>query len=157
MNTLDTKIKELVFFLNTPPTVKTIGSCQGHDDGGETGTYDIPYISFTCIDRRVLGFLASLRFAYENPSELLPKYRKNQPRLHADWCIYVIMGEDPEYSSEELKADNRHEDYVFYVLQPDRYSYDKPSDIYGDFSEILKYYQWKWKRIKISKTLNNFR
>lgn len=153
MNVLDPKIKELVYFLNTLPTVKTLGSCQGHDDGGETGNFDIPYISFTCIDRRVLGFLACFRFAYENPSEILPKYREYQPRLHADWDIHVITGEDPEYSPEELKEDNRQEDYVFYVLQPDRCSYDKPSEIYSDFSEILKYYKWKWERIK--KTLNN--
>ncbi|HWR27536.1 MAG TPA: hypothetical protein VN377_03755 [Candidatus Thermoplasmatota archaeon] len=148
MNAIDTKIKNLVYFLNTLPTVKTIGSCQEHDDGGETGNFLVPYISFTCNDRRVLGFLASLRFAYEDPSEILPKYRKNQPWLRADWCIYVITGEDPEYSPEELKADNRQEDYVFYVLQPNRYSYDKPSDIYVDFSVILKYYQWKWKKMK---------
>lgn len=143
MNVLDPKIKELVNFLNTLPTVKTLGSCQGHDDGGKTGNFNVPYISFTCIDRRILGFLASFRFAYENPSEILPEYRKYQPRLHADWCIYVITGEDPECSPEELKVDNREEDYVCYVLQPDRYSYNKPSDIYGDLSEILRFYKWK--------------
>jgi len=145
---LDKKIKKLVCFLNTLPTVKTIGSCQGHDNGGKTGNFDHPYITFVCADKRILGLLTSLDFAYEDLSEILPEFWKRQPHLKAYWEVLVVRANDSECTPEELKTENQEEDYVNYELEPYRFSYDKPSDIYGDFKEILKYYKWKWKRVK---------
>ena len=45
MSGIDTKIEPLVKFLNQLDGVFTIGSCQGHDDGGGSGEWVYPYLS----------------------------------------------------------------------------------------------------------------
>ena len=69
MSGIDTKIEPLVKFLNQLDGVLTIGSCQGHDDGGGSGEWVYPYIKFKCINNRTLGFLASIEDAYKSINE----------------------------------------------------------------------------------------
>jgi len=152
MNELDEKIKPLVDFLNTLPTVQTVGSCQGHDDGGDTGNFDEPYVVFNCTNNRVLGFLTSFRYTYEVPKGMKKEYNIHRPHLKVKWNISIQSEEDSEHTPEELKKDGKRQIYACYVLQPDYNSYEKPSHIYKDITEILKYYKWKWKRIKMHKT-----
>ena len=46
---VDVEIRPLVNFINNLEGVTTIGSCQGHDDGGKSGKWLYPYIKFRCI------------------------------------------------------------------------------------------------------------
>jgi hypothetical protein len=133
-----------VNFLNTLDGIKTIGSCQGHNDGGDTGNFNEPYITFICSNIRNLGLLASLCCAYEDSEEWIPERRKEQPKLKAYWSISVLAGEDSECTPEELIKDGRNpEEYVMYCLSPDPVSYVKPTDVYSDLKEILRYYKIK--------------
>jgi len=103
MDELDEKIKPLVDFLNTLPTVKTIGSCQGHDDGGETGNFDEPYVLFHCTNNRVLGFLASFRYTYESTKGMKKEYKIHRPHLKAVWNISISSEEDSEHTPRRIK------------------------------------------------------
>ena len=47
MSGIDTKIEPLVKFLNQLDGVFTIGSCQGHDDGGGSGEWVYPCLLYT--------------------------------------------------------------------------------------------------------------
>ena len=49
MSGIDTQIQPLVEFLNQLDGINTIGSCQGHDDGGESGEWVYPYIKFKSV------------------------------------------------------------------------------------------------------------
>lgn len=160
---LDEKVKNLVFFLNTLPTVKTIGSCQGHDDGGETGEYYHPFITFYCKNNKVMSFLASLDSAYLDENELSDiclDCRKHLPHLQAKWAIYANWVTDKKVTIEEYKANkhskftlkghkaNKQKGYVIFSLKPRSCSFVKASDIWDDLKEILKYYIWEWKRVQ---------
>ena len=99
MSGIDTKIEPLVKFLNQLDGVFTIGSCQGHDDGGGSGEWVYPYIKFKCINNRTLGFLASLEDAYKSINEQAElKYFNSslafEPDLNGDWCIEVVKNID---------------------------------------------------------------
>ena len=61
---VDKKITNLVDFINSLKGVETLGSCQGHDNGGQTGEWVFPYIKFKCLDNRSLGLLASIEYIY---------------------------------------------------------------------------------------------
>ena len=68
--TIDIKIKPLIDFLNSLNGVSTLGSCQGHDNGGQTGEWVFPYIKFKCLDNRSLGLLASIEYIYSDLRKL---------------------------------------------------------------------------------------
>ena len=143
MSGIDTKIEPLVKFLNQLDGVITIGSCQGHDDGGESGEWVYPYIKFKCINNRTLGFLASLEDAYKSINEQAElKYFNSslafEPDLNGDWCIEVVKNID-------FNDDNIEDEYAMYVLRADLNSFDKPSKIYSDFEEILSWYKYQFK------------
>jgi len=139
---IDKKIKELVEFLNTLPDLKTIGSCQGHDDGGHTGNFDSPYIKFRCHNQKTLGFIASIKRAYENTEDWIEEYKKRKPKLIGLWDVSL-----EEANDSECIIDLSKDDYVTYLIEPFYSSFDKPSDLYNDFKEILKWYKWKAKRV----------
>ena len=63
---IDKKIKNLVDFINSLKGIETLGSCQGHDNGGQTGEWVFPYIKFKCLDNRSLGLLASIEYIYSD-------------------------------------------------------------------------------------------
>ena len=67
---VDVKIKPLVDFINSLKGVETLGSCQGHDNGGQTGEWVFPYIKFKCLDNRSLGLLASIEYIYSDLRKL---------------------------------------------------------------------------------------
>ena len=99
MSGIDTKIELLVKFLNQLDGVITIGSCQGHDDGGSSGEWVYPYIKFKCTNNRTLGFMASLEDAYKSINEQAElKYFNSslafEPDLNGDWCIEVVKNID---------------------------------------------------------------
>ena len=94
MQGLDIEIEQLVEFLNQLDGINTIGSCQGHDDGGESGEWIYPYIKFKCTNNQTLGFLASLEDAYKSINEQAEsKYfdpsLAYEPDLNGAWCIEV--------------------------------------------------------------------
>lgn len=141
---LDEKIKELCVFINNLDGIRTIGCCQGHDDGGKTGNFDEPYLTFITTNQRNLGLLSSLMYAYQDTDDWSKEDKKILPKLKAYWNIIVLPGEDSECSPKELLEDGRSTDeYVLYCLSPHPDSYEKPSDIYSDFDKILKYYKIK--------------
>ena len=143
MSGIDRKIEPLVEFLNQLDGIITIGSCQGHDDGGESGEWIYPYIKFKCTNNQTLGFLASIEDAYKSINEQAEsKYFDSslafEPNLYGDWCIEVVKNID-------FNDDNIEDEYVMYVLRADLNSFDKPSEIYGDFEEILSWYKYQFK------------
>ena len=143
MSGIDTKIEPLVKFLNQLDGVITIGSCQGHDDGGGSGEWVYPYIKFKCTNNRTLGFLASLEDAYKSINEQAElKYFNSslafEPDLNGDWCIEVVKNID--FNEQHIDGE-----YAMYVLRANTNSFNKPSDIYGDFNEILNWYKYQLK------------
>ena len=141
MSGIDTQIQPLVEFLNHLDGVITIGSCQGHDDGGDLGEWVYPYIKFKCINNRTLGLLASLEDAYKSINQQAEsKYFDSslafEPDLNGNWCIEVVNNID-------FNDGNIEGEYAMYVLRADLNSFDKPSDIYGDFNEILNWYKYQ--------------
>ena len=145
MSGIDIEIKPLVEFLNQLDGIHTIGSCQGHDYGGNSGEWVYPYIKFKCTNNRTLGFLASLEDAYKNINEQAEsKYFDSslafEPDLNGDWCIEVVKNID-------FNDENIDDEYAMYVLRADLNSFDKPSEIYGDFKEILSWYKYQFKLI----------
>ena len=142
---IDTKIKPLVEFLNQLDGIITIGSCQGHDNGGDSGEWVYPYIKFKCTNNQTLGFLATLEDAYKSIKEQAEsKYFDSalafEPDLNGDWCIEVVNNMD-------FNDKNIEDEYAMYVLRADLRSFDKPSEIYGDFKEILNWYKYQFKLI----------
>ncbi len=139
---IDERIKPLYNLLNSLPEVRTIGSCQGHDDNP---VFDHPYISFHCPNLRILGLLGSLNDManFTDYVDLLPEILdellKAQPILYADWSLHVLSVDDSEC---EITGNNDY--YVSYSLETYYPSYDKPSDIWDDIDEIVRYYKWKW-------------
>ena len=145
MSGIDIEIKPLVEFLNQLDGIYTIGSCQGHDYGGNSGEWVYPYIKFKCTNNRTLGFLASLEDAYKSINEQAEsKYFDSslafEPDLNGDWCIEVVKNID-------FNDENIDDEYAMYVLRADLNSFDKPSEIYGDFKEILSWYKYQFKLI----------
>ena len=145
MSGIDTKIEPLVEFLNQLDGIITIGSCQGHDNGGDSGEWVYPYIKFKCTNNQTLGFLASLEDAYKSINQQAEsKYFDSalafEPDLSGDWCIEVVKNID--FNDENIK-----DEYAMYVLRADLRSFDKPSEIYGDFKEILNWYKYQFKLI----------
>ena len=142
---IDTKIEPLVEFLNQLDGIITIGSCQGHDNGGDSGEWVYPYIKFKCTNNQTLGFLASLEDAYKSINQQAEsKYFDSalafEPDLSGDWCIEVVKNID-------FNDENIEDEYAMYVLRADLRSFDKPSEIYGDFKEILNWYKYQFKLI----------
>ena len=138
---IDKQIIPLVEFFNTLDGVNTIGSCQGHDDGGETGKWVYPYIKFKSTSNRSLGLLASIEYVYAdltilyNPSEI-ELNNIYQPKLNAIWTIEVVPNRD--YSaSQNVEKD----EYAFYVLKAHSDSFKRPSEVYPDFNKILDWYK----------------
>ena len=145
MSGIDRKIEPLVDFLNQLDGIITIGSCQGHDDGGKSGKWFYPYIKFKCTNNQTLGFLASIEDAYKSINQQAEsKYFDSslafEPALNGDWCIEVVKNID-------FNIDNIEDEYAMYVLRADLNSFDKPSEIYGDFEEILSWYKYQFKLI----------
>ena len=108
MSGIDTKIEPLVDFLNQLDGVITIGSCQGHDDGGGSGEWVYPYIKFKCTNNRTLGFLASLEDAYKSINEQAElKYFNSssafEPDLNGDWCIEVVKNID--FNEQDIEGE----------------------------------------------------
>ena len=143
MSGIDTKIEPLVEFLNQLDGIITIGSCQGHDNGGDSGEWVYPYIKFKCTNNQTLGFLASLEDAYKSINEQAEsKYfdpsLAYEPDLNGAWCIEVVKNID--FNKENIEGE-----YAMYVLRADLNSFDKPSEIHGDFKEILSWYKYQFK------------
>jgi len=138
---LDRQITTLVEFLNTLDGIKTIGSCQGHDDGGKTGKWVYPYIKFKSTSNHSLGLLASIEYIYADLNILynLSEIELNniyQPNLNAIWTIEVVPNHD--YSASH---NVENDEYVFYVLKAHSDSFTKPSEVYPDFNKILDWYK----------------
>jgi len=138
---LDRQITTLVEFLNTLDGIKTIGSCQGHDDGGKTGKWVYPYIKFKSTSNHSLGLLASIEYIYADLNILynLSEIELNniyQPNLNAIWTIEVVPNHD--YSASH---NVENDEYVFYVLKAHSDSFIKPSEVYPDFNKILDWYK----------------
>ena len=145
MSGIDTKIKPLVEFLNQLDGIITIGSCQGHDNGGDSGEWVYPYIKFKCTNNQTLGFLASLEDAYKSINQQAEsKYFDSalafEPDLSGDWCIEVVKNID--FNDENIK-----DEYAMYVLRAGLHSFNKPSEIYDDFKKILSWYKYQFKLI----------
>ena len=109
MSGIDTKIEPLVKFLNQLDGVITIGSCQGHDDGGGSGEWVYPYVKFKCTNNRTLGFLAFLEDAYKSMNEQAKlKYFNSslafEPDLNGDWCIEVVKNIDFNEQHKKKRA-----------------------------------------------------
>ena len=143
MSGIDKKIAPLVDFLNQLDGINTIGSCQGHDNGGQSGDWIYPYIKFKCTNNRTLGFLASLEDAYKSiyeqaKSKYFDSSLAYEPDLDGNWCIEVTNNID--FNDNQID-----DEYAMYVLRADLNSFDKPSDIYGDFNEILNWYKYQLK------------
>ena len=138
---IDSKILDLVNFIDGLEGVKTFGSCQGHNDGGKDGKWFVPYIKFMCTDNRTLAFLASIEYLYSDLTSTYNISRKEaaeiyQPRLNALWSIEVVTNYD--HSSQDIIPPN---EYALYVLNANSESYKKPSDVYPDFQIILDWYK----------------
>ena len=138
--TVDIKIKPLIDFINSLEGIETLGSCQGHDNGGQTGEWIFPYIKFKCFSNRSLGLLASIEYLY---SDLKRRYgnlneehlsKIYQPRLNGIWTIEVLPNTD-----YHMKSNNG--EYAVFVLKAHIDSFEKPSDIYPDFDKILRWYK----------------
>jgi len=137
---VDIKIKPLVDFINSFKGVVTLGSCQGHDNGGQTGEWVYPYIKFKCLDNRSLGLLASIEYIYSDLRKLYrdlsePELSKiYQPKLKGIWTIEVLPNID-----YHLRGYNG--DYAVFVLKAHMDSFKKPSELYPDFDKILHWYK----------------
>ena len=141
MTDIDKKIKPLVNFINDLDGITTIGSCQGHDDGGPSIDWFYPYIKFKCTNNHTLAVLATIEHAYLSLNEQakLNSFESSlafEPDLCASWCIEVVS----HFEFNQLKKPN---EFAMYVLRPESDSYDKASDIYGDFEQILKWYKYQ--------------
>ena len=148
---IDKQIIPLVEFFNNLDGIKTIGSCQGHDDGGETGKWVYPYIKFKSMSNHSLGLLASIEYIYADLNilynlsdiELDNIYR---PKLNAIWTIEVVPNRD--YSaSQNVEKD----EYALYVLKAHSDSFKRPSEVYPDFSKILE-----WYKAQIKSSVNDY-
>ena len=140
-NKLDKHIKPLVDFFNRLEGINTFGSCQGHDDGGETGKWVYPYIKFKCTSNRSLGLLASIEYIYADLNSLYNVSEhelKNiyQPNLNAIWAIEVVPNNDYIVSNNV-----KNDEYALYVLKARSDSFTIPSDVYPDFIKILDWYK----------------
>jgi len=148
---IDKQIIPLVEFFNTLDGINTIGSCQGHDDGGKTGEWVYPYIKFKSASNHSLGLLASIEYIYADLNilynlsdiELDNIYR---PKLNAIWTIEVVPNRD--YSaSQNVEKD----EYALYVLKAHSDSFKRPSEVYPDFSKILE-----WYKAQIKSSVNDY-
>ena len=148
---IDKQIIPLVEFFNTLDGINTIGSCQGHDDGGEAGKWVYPYIKFKSMSNHSLGLLASIEYIYADLNilynlseiELDNIYR---PKLNAIWTIEVVPNRD--YSaSQNVEKD----EYALYVLKAHSDSFKRPSEVYPDFSKILE-----WYKAQIKSSVNDY-
>ena len=148
---IDKQIIPLVEFFNTLDGINTIGSCQGHDDGGETGKWVYPYIKFKSMSNHSLGLLASIEYIYADLNilynlseiELDNIYR---PKLNAIWTIEVVPNRD--YSaSQNVEKD----EYALYVLKAHSDSFKRTSEVYPDFSKILE-----WYKAQIKSSVNDY-
>ena len=137
---IDYKIESLVEFINSLKGVETLGSCQGHDNGGQTGEWVYPYIKFKCLNDRSLGLLASIEYIYSDlrklygdvsEEELLKIY---QPKLNGIWTIEVLPNIDYHLPGNDGE-------YAVFVLKAHMDSFEKPSEVYPDFDKILDWYK----------------
>jgi len=141
MNDIDKEIKQLVNFINNLDGISTIGSCQGHDDGGSSIEWFYPYIKFKCTNNYTLAVLATIEHAYLSLDEQakLSSFDSSlafEPDLSASWSIEVV-------SHFEFNQMKNPSEFAVYVLRPESDSYDKASDIYSDFEQILKWYKYQ--------------
>ena len=141
MNDIDKEIKQLVNFINNLDGISTIGSCQGHDDGGSSIEWFYPYIKFKCTNNYTLGVLATIEHAYLSLDEQakLSSFDSSlafEPDLSASWSIEVV-------SHFEFNQMKNPSEFAVYVLRPESDSYNKASDIYSDFEQILKWYKYQ--------------
>ena len=138
---VDKEIRLLVEFINSLDGITTIGSCQGHDDGAGGGEWLYPYIKFKCTNNRSLGLIAGIENAYANLDGLqklndFDPGQLYQPELKALWTTEVVSNAD--YNSADK---SQNDEYALFVLRADSNSYNKPSEIYQDFSMITKWYE----------------
>ena len=137
---VDKKITNLVDFINSLKGVETLGSCQGHDNGGQTGEWVFPYIKFKCLDNRSLGLLASIEYIYSDLRKIYGYLSEEelskiyQPKLKGIWTIEVLPNIDYHL------PDNDGE-YAVFVLKVHIDSFGKPSEVYPDFDKILHWYK----------------
>ena len=141
MNDIDKEIKQLVNFINNLDGISTIGSCQGHDDGGSSIEWFYPFIKFKCTNNYTLGVLATIEHAYLSLDEQakLSSFDSSlafEPDLSASWSIEVV-------SHFEFNLMKNPSEFAVYVLRPESDSYNKASDIYSDFEQILKWYKYQ--------------
>ena len=93
------------------------------------------------MNNRSLGLIAGIENAYANLDSLqkLNNFNPNelyQPELIAMWTTEVVSNID--YNSIENSED---EEYALFVLRADSNSYNNPSEVYEDFTTIIKWYQ----------------
>ena len=141
MTDIDKEIKQLVNFINDLDGITTIGSCQGHDDGGPSTDWFYPYIKFKCTNNHTLAVLATIEHAYLSLNEQakLSSFDYSlafEPNLSASWSIEVVSN----FEFNEMKNPS---EFAMYVLRPESDSYDKASHIYSDFEQILKWYKYQ--------------
>ena len=138
---IDSEIKDLVLFINSLDGVTTIGSCQGHDNGGPLGNFLHPYIKFKCSNNRSLGLIASVADIYYDwaEEENSEEFFQNLPKLIGDWYIDVVVGHAYESSP---KSHGDEDDYVLHILTA--FIDEKPpSDVYGDFEKLITWYKYR--------------
>lgn len=138
---VDKEIRHLVEFINSLDGITTFGSCQGHDDGAEGGEWLYPYVKFKCTNNRSLGLIAGIENAFANLDDVkklndFDSGQLYQPELKALWTIEVVSNVD--YNSADK---SQNDEYALFVLRADSNSYNKPSEIYRDFSTIIKWYE----------------
>ena len=141
MTDIDREIKQLVNFINDLDGITTIGSCQGHDDGGESIEWFYPYIKFKCTSNHTLAVLATIEHAYLGLDEQskLSSFDSSlafEPNLNASWSIEVV-------SHFDFNQSKTPDEFAMYVLRPESNSYNKASDVFGDFEQILKWYKYQ--------------
>ena len=128
-------------FINDLDGITTIGSCQGHDDGGPSTDWFYPYIKFKCTNNHTLAVLATIEHAYLSIDEQakLSSFDSSlafEPNLSASWSIEVVS----HFEFNEMKNPS---EFAMYVLRPESDSYDKASHVYSDFEQILKWYKYQ--------------
>ena len=141
MTDIDKEIKQLVNFINDLDGITTIGSCQGHDDGGSSTDWFYPYIKFKCTNNHTLAVLATIEHAYLSLDEQakLSSFDSSlafEPVLSASWSIEVVS----HFEFNQLKKPS---EFAMYILRPESDSYEKSSHIYSDFEQILKWYKYQ--------------
>ena len=141
MTDIDREIKQLVNFINNLDGVTTFGSCQGHDDGGESMEWFYPYIKFRCTSNYTLAVLATIEHAYldlrqQSKLSSFDSSMAFEPDLIASWSIEVV-------SHFDFNQSKNPDEFAMYVLRPNSDSYKKASDIYGDFKQILDWYRYQ--------------